>query len=324
MHMGNELLSPQVGGALLVLSGGALAYSARKTGTALNERVVPMMGVMGAFVFAAQMINFPVLAGTSGHLGGGTMLAILLGPHAAAIVMGSVLIVQCLIFQDGGLLALGANILNLALIPAYTGYAVYRGIRLLLPSRRGAATAAFVATLWSVVLGAVLVPVEVTIAGLYQVPVMLFVGLMAGVHLLIGLIEAGITVGVLGYIQRLRPDLLDWGTNGRVRISFRKFLAGIAVATLLLAGGVSYFASSHPDGLEWVINEQLSLTGDDVNENAHDDGGMFDGYDVADSQIREEHPMFSKGVAGAVGTVITVVVVMAAGSVVRRKKAQGN
>jgi cobalt/nickel transport system permease protein len=320
MHMGNELLSSQVGGALLVISGGALAYAARKTRTELNERVVPMMGVMGAFVFAAQMINFPVLADTSGHLGGGTMLAILLGPHAAAIVMGSVLIVQCLIFQDGGLLALGANILNMALIPAYIGYAVYCGIRLLLPSHRGAVLAAFIATLWSVVLGAVLVPVEVSIAGIYQVPVLLFVGLMAGVHLLIGVVEAGITVGVLGYIQHLRPDLLDWRIEVQPRISFKKFLAGVVVVTLILAGGISYFASSHPDGLEWVVNEHLALPGGAAEENAGDDTGLFSGYDIANQKIREEHPMFSKGVAGAVGAVMTITIVMVVGAMARIKK----
>src|SRR5688572_5314174 len=113
MHMANELLTPAVAAGFIVLAGVALSLASRRVGAAFDPAKVPLMGVLGAFVFAAQMINFPILPGTSGHLGGGVLLAILLGPHAASLVMASILIVQCLIFQDGGILALGTNIVNM-------------------------------------------------------------------------------------------------------------------------------------------------------------------------------------------------------------------
>ena len=122
MHMANELLSvPVAAGTILLASGGIVAVARKAKQTLTNEKL-PLMGVLGAFVFAAQMVNFPILTGTSGHMVGAVLLAILLGPHAAAIVMASIVIVQCLIFQDGGLLALGCNVINMGLVPAYLGY----------------------------------------------------------------------------------------------------------------------------------------------------------------------------------------------------------
>ncbi|MBM3335509.1 energy-coupling factor ABC transporter permease, partial [Candidatus Sumerlaeota bacterium] len=166
MHMADALLSPAVGGAFAVISGGLIAYCARRVGRESDERQVPLMGILGAFVFAAQMVNFAIPGtGSSGHLSGGMLLAILLGPYAAFLVMASVLVVQALIFLDGGILALGTNIFNLGVWPCFLGLLLYRAIS----GRNGSAWRQCLATLIAVVvsleLGALGVVVQTLLSG---------------------------------------------------------------------------------------------------------------------------------------------------------------
>ena len=170
MHMQNELLTPATAVGLFVLAGAGLGFASWQVRLRFDSAKVPLMGVMGAFVFAAQMINFPILPGTSGHLGGGVLLAILLGPHAATLVMASILIVQCLIFQDGGLLALGANIINMGIIPCYLGYGLFHLLAGARPRTGRLYAAVFAATLVGMVAGAAMVPFEVWMSGVLRVP----------------------------------------------------------------------------------------------------------------------------------------------------------
>jgi len=166
-----------------------------------------MMGVMAAFVFAAQMINFKVASGTSGHLLGGALLSILLGPWAATLVLTAVVTVQALLFQDGGLLALGANLMNMAIIGVWVGYIVYSVVRRIVPGKRGVWPAGFIAAWASVVLSSLAAALELALSG--TSPLRAVVPAMGGVHALIGVGEGFITTGVLGFLATTRKDLLE-------------------------------------------------------------------------------------------------------------------
>ncbi len=257
MHMANELLSIPVAAATLALAGASVAAAAVAARRALDAEKLPLMGVIGAFVFAAQMINFtlPGMPGTSGHLGGGVLLAIVLGPAAGIVTMAAILIVQCLMFQDGGLLALGCNILNMAVVPCLAGAGLYR---LLLGPAQFAATwrqylAAWAACLAGVMAGAALVPVQAVASGVLEIALADFLAVMLGVHLIIGFFEGLITFAVIAYLRKARPAALGLAQadpTGR-QLGRKPVLASLLVTALLLAGGISWFASTRPDGLEW-------------------------------------------------------------------------
>jgi len=260
MHMANELLSVPVAAVTLLLGAAVVALAALRLGKGPDAERLPLMGVMGAFVFAAQMINFtiPGMPGTSGHLGGGGLLAILLGPAAGIVVMTAILIVQCLLFQDGGLLALGCNVINMALVPCILGWGVYR--LLLGPARRAAAwrqyLCAWAACLLGVTAGAALVPMQAFASGVLKISFADFLGVMVGVHLLIGFIEGAITFTVVAYLRRVRPAVLGLAHAVGREVLSRKAVAVSVIGTALLLGGVvSWFASVHPDGLEWSYME---------------------------------------------------------------------
>jgi cobalt/nickel transport system permease protein len=205
MHIPDGFLSPPVFISGWAISLGVLSYAQKKTREYLKDKMVPLMGVMAAFIFAAQMLNFPVLGGTSGHLLGGVLAAVTLGPYAGAIVLGLVLFVQCLIFQDGGLSALGANIFNMAIIGTILSYYLYILLRKAMPRL----TAIFLASWLSVVMASFFCALELGLSGTspfkVALPAMLFV------HFFIGIGEAMITALVLSFIFKVRPDLIYGG-----------------------------------------------------------------------------------------------------------------
>ena len=191
-----------------------LVIAVRKTNETLDERAVPLLGVMAAFIFAAQMFNFPVIGGTSGHLLGGVLAAVMLGPWAATLVMASVIAVQALIFQDGGLLVMGANIFNMGVIGTLGGYALYRLLAGLFGGEeRGRLPAAGIAAWASVVAGAVAMALEMGISGF--TPIQITLPAMVGVHAFIGVGEALITVGALAFIAATRADLFRLRDSGQ-------------------------------------------------------------------------------------------------------------
>jgi cobalt/nickel transport system permease protein len=257
MHMANELLSVPVAAATLALAGGVVAAAAARVRRTLDPERLPLMGVLGAFVFAGQMINvtLPGMPGTSGHLGGGVLLAIVLGPAAAIVTMAAILIVQCLMFQDGGLLALGCNILNMGVVPCLLGWGLYRA---LLGAPEAAPPwrqylAAWAACVAGVTLGAALVPLEAAVSGVMNIPLTGFLAVMVGVHLIIGFVEGLITFAVVAYLRKVRPALVGApavGTEPR-RLGRKPVLATLLATALILAGGISWLASRQPDGLEW-------------------------------------------------------------------------
>lgn len=208
LHAPDGFFSVPVALAMWAIAVVVIAISVRRVGDTFDERAIPLMGVTAAFIFAAQMINFPVVGGTSGHLLGAVLAAILLGPWAGTLVMASVIAVQSLVFQDGGLLAMGANIVNMGLIGTVGGYAIYRAVaRVLGGESRGRLPAAAVAAWSAVMLGAAATSFELAASGTTTLAVVL--PAMLGTHALIGIGEAVITVGALGLIQSARPDLLQ-------------------------------------------------------------------------------------------------------------------
>ena len=258
MHIPDGFLNLPAAAASGAAAVGGIGYSLRVARTRLQDRQIPLVGVTAAFVFAAQMINFPVLPGVSGHLIGGALAAILLGPWLGFLVLATVLLVQAIGFADGGITALGANIVLMSVVGAVGGHYVFRGLSALLPRNERSFAAATAATAWITVVAASGVAALLLtfggFAGADQVGVVLPV--MLGVHALIGIGEAFITTAVVVAVVRTRPDLVANADRLRVapQTSRPRAVRGLVVvglaAALIAAMGLSSFASSAPDGLE--------------------------------------------------------------------------
>ena len=257
MHMADALLSPAIGGTFWAAAAGAIAWCAKKTRQELDDRIIPLMGVLGAFIFAAQMINFTIPAtGSSGHIGGGMLLAILLGPYAALLTIASVLVVQAFFFADGGLLALGCNIVNMGVLPCFLAYPLlYKPVAGNGSSRKRIVIGAVVAAIVGLQLGALGVVCETVLSGISDLPMQTFLWAMLPIHLAIGLVEGLVTAAVVTFIRHARPEILDYAAGTRPANSppITAILISFAVAAVLIGGVLSWFASESPDGLEWSI-----------------------------------------------------------------------
>ena len=206
MHIPDGFLSLPVYSGFWAAAIGFLGASLKKTRESLGERFIPLMAVSASFIFAAQMLNFPVLGGTSGHLIGGVLAAVLLGPYAGIIVLALVLIIQCFVFQDGGITALGANIFNMAVVGAGLGYLIYDFIRRRMPGRRWRLAGVFIASWLSVIAASAVCALQLALSG--TAPFHIVFGSMVFVHVFIGLGEGLITSLVVSFILKVRPDLL--------------------------------------------------------------------------------------------------------------------
>lgn len=257
MHMADALISPAVGGIMWTASAGLLAYSSQRLKTSLDDSRVPLMGVLAAFVFAAQMINFSIPGtGSSGHLGGGLILAVLLGPHAAFLSIASVLAVQALFFADGGLLALGCNIFNLGFFPCFLAYPlIFKPLAGLTPDKAKLMAASVIAAVIGLQLGAFAVVMETVASGISDLPFSSFVLLMQPIHLAIGLVEGVVTAMLLVFLHKARPELFGALRPGAQPRSLRPVIIGLTLAALVCGGSFSWFAASDPDGLEWAMGK---------------------------------------------------------------------
>jgi cobalt/nickel transport system permease protein len=206
MHIPDGFLAVNTWGPAWIVSIGGLGYCVRRVSRVLKDKMVPLMGVMAAFIFAGQMLNFPVAAGTSGHLLGGALAAVLLGPYAGALVIAVVLTVQCFIFQDGGLTALGANIFNMSFIGIFSGYGLYGLIRKLYKGKKGILTGTAAGAWFSVVLASGVCALELAFSG--TSPLGMVLPAMMLVHMFIGIGEAVISVFVVSFVLKTRPDLI--------------------------------------------------------------------------------------------------------------------
>ena len=265
MHMSDALLSPAVGGMMWAGSVAAIGYSSKKLRENMDNKTIPLMGVMGAFIFAAQMVNFTIPGtGSSGHLGGGMILAILLGPCAAFLVMASILTVQALFFADGGLLALGCNIWNLGIYPCFLAYPlIYRPIAKSGANTRRTSIAAVAGVIAALQLGAFSVVLETFLSGKSELPFSTFLLFMLPIHLAIGLVEGIVTAGILRYVKKVRPEILNAGSSShplQAGASIKNVILVFAILAVITGGALSWFASTHPDGLEWSVRK---ITGKD-------------------------------------------------------------
>jgi cobalt/nickel transport system permease protein len=337
--MANELLSVPVAAGTLTIAAGGLGLVCRKLRRIITSDKLALMGILGAFVFAAQMVNFqlPAMPGTSGHLVGAVLLAIILGPHAAAVVISSVVIIQCLIFQDGGLLALGCNLINMALVPTYLGYFLYKTI---VSGRSGSLRVyigAMLACTIAIEAGACLVPIETTLSGVLMVPFSTFLLTMLGVHLLIGLVEGLVTVAVLGYLQQVRPDIVLDSLPGKVRLSRKAVMVTLLVFTIVIGAGLSLLASGLPDGLEWSYAERpdqpdfkSAVENQDSRIAAVDDFqskfSPLPDYSVRTSKLGKTPPQEAESAAGwtsfagVVGSALTMTFIWLAAWLLRKKQ----
>jgi cobalt/nickel transport system permease protein len=265
MHMADALLSPAVGATFWAGTLAAIAYASKKLKENIDDKMIPLMGVLGAFIFAAQMINFTIPGtGSSGHLGGGMILAIILGPSAAFLAIASVLTVQGLFFADGGLLALGCNIWNMGLYPCFIVYPLlYKP--LVGDSKRPTRILAvsILSTVIALQMGAFSVVLETMLSGKSELPFGPFVLLMQPIHLAIGIVEGFITAGVINYVLSTRPEILESIVASRPldpAVPVKKVVIAFVLFALVTGGAFSWFASTHPDALEWSIKKITGKT----------------------------------------------------------------
>jgi cobalt/nickel transport system permease protein len=294
--MSDALLSPAVGVAMCAASAAAIAFSVAKIKKdVFCERKVPMMGVMGAFVFAAQMVNFTIPAtGSSGHLTGSILLAAMIGSAPALISMSAILIIQCLFFADGGLLALGCNIFNMGVVPCLIVYPlvfepfIKRGIT------QGRITVASVsAAIIALQIGTLCVVLETLTSGIVNLPFFAFSLLMLPIYLAIGIAEGIATAAILCFAYKMRPEIME------NRVSTQNTLAIFAVIALLAGGALSIFASSNPDGLEWAIGKVIGTA--ELKEIEPIKTAFMPDYNFKDA----EEEGLGTALAGIAGTLLT-------------------
>jgi len=301
MHIPDGFVSTPINIASAAASIGVVGYALRRAGSVLDQRKIPLLGVVAAFIFAAQMLNFPVVAGTSGHFVGAALAAILLGPFEAVLVMASVLVLQCLMFADGGITALGSNVFNMGIIGALFGYAVFTGLRAILPRNKSGMLAAAAVAAWvSIVASALSCAVMLGASGTF--PISIAMPAMGVVHALIGIGEAIMTTVAVSLVLATRPDLI-YALHGRgigavaapkERVASPAWgfvVAGLGVA-LVLGTILSPFASASPDALEKMISVQQQ-------------GQVWQYAPIADYEIGLGKSNFIKvGLAGLIGTLL--------------------
>ncbi len=263
MHIPDGILSPEVCGSMALAAAGAVGYSLHQLKQTVSTKTIPLTGMMGALVFAGQMINFPlVVAPVSGHLLGGVLASVILGPWAGCLVIALVLTVQWALFADGGMLALGVNIFNMGVVGAWGGYAVYAGLRRHLQGPQGTVAAAVIASWLSVLAASSMFCVEFAFSGYGRTyDLTNLFALMATFHSLIGIGEGLITGFVLSVVVKLRPDLIyqpqDAATASPAISTSRAITVGVVLA-LAVAGFLAPFASEYSDGLE-AVAERMSF-----------------------------------------------------------------
>jgi len=271
MHMSDALLAPATAITMYALSGTAAAVSVKKLSQDENVmEKIPVMGVMSAMVFAGQMINYTIPGtGSSGHLCGGMLLTGLLGPYAGFLSMIAVLLIQAFFFADGGILALGANVWNMAFYGCFLGYfLIYRPIissKLFGDNKKAMPKKLTLASILGCVIslqfGAFSVSVETLVSGITELPFGTFVSLMQPIHLAIGLVEGLITAAVLVFIYENRPEMLMMPNEGKKESwTKKKMFTVLGIITVIVGGILSLFASEHPDGLEWTIGKVTDAT----------------------------------------------------------------
>ncbi len=316
MHMGDALISPVVGGTMLAAAVAVSAVSIKKV-KEMDEKKLPLMGVMAAFVFAAQMINFTIPGtGSSGHLGGGMLLAVILGPYAGFLSLAAILLIQALFFADGGYLAYGCNLINMGFYACFIAYPfIYKFFTKRKMTRTRIALGSIIASIIGLQLGAFSVVLQTVLSGKTAVlPFNQFVWTMQGIHLAIGLVEGIVTAAVVSFVWKVRPDIIN-EEAAESKKSNKALVTGFLIAALALGGIVSLFASANPDGLEWSIGKVTGkeLKGDteihDVLEKAQEKTAVLPDYGFKSDRNSETAGTAVSGIAGSGITLGTIVLI---------------
>ena len=334
MHLADSLISPVVAGTMYVASGLMTAYSIHKLRKEDDlKRKIPTMGVMGAFVFATQMINFTIPGtGASGHLCGGLLLTSILGPYAGFLSMIGVLLIQCLFFADGGLLSLGANIWNMAFYGCFLGSLIWKVFTNKNISKKKIIASSLIGSVLALQLGAFSVTIETLLSGITELPFKTFISLMLPIHLIIGIVEGLITSAVLCFIYDARPELL-WNPNNTEhkanKMSYKKLILILSCLLIIIGGAVSLIASSNPDGLEWSIQKitgetELDEKEDDIYQKANkiqESTAILPDYSLKNNETQ-----VGTSISGIVGCIITFGVLFGVGYIIKlsRKKEKVN
>lgn len=325
MHMADALVAPAVAGTMYVCSAAAMTYSIKKVHLETDTKKIPVMGVMGAFVFAAQMINFTIPGtGSSGHLCGGMMLSAILGPYAGFLTMVGVLLVQCLLFADGGLLALGANVWNMAFYGCFIGGLVlWKMIMRNGMSKKKITAASIIGCILTLQLGAFSVTLETLASGITELPFAVFVGTMQPIHLAIGLVEGMITAAVLCFIYDARPELL-WmhQETEEGRLSYKGTVGALACATAVIGGLLSLAASSNPDGLEWSMERVAGTAELPVSGAVQQAAQRIQEFTalLPDYALKGSDSAAGTSISGIVGALIVAALCILACAFVRKRK----
>ena len=331
MHMADALISPSVGAAFYAASAGFAIYSLKSNGKEIdtidNDPRIPLMGVLGSFIFAAQMLNFAIpVTGSSGHIGGGLLLAILLGSSRAFLVMGSILIVQSLFFADGGLLAFGCNWFNLGVFPCFVAYPL---IWKPLSQKHKYVAATTISTVIGLLLGATAATLQTTASKIAELPFTPFITAMLLIHLIIGLVEGGATSAVVVFLYKARPELIfgafELQENIKPARSIKKIVASFAILAFISGGFISLYAASGPDGLEWAIQrvsgqEETTLGGESTLHTAasaiQESTSFFADYSLGNLPAK-----FGTSVAGIAGSCLVLFLVGGIAFFISKKKA---
>ena len=325
MHIADGLISPVVAGTMYAASGAMAIYSIHELKKDKDlKKKIPTMGVMGAFVFATQMMNFTIPGtGSSGHLCGGLLLTSILGPFAGFLSMIGVLLIQCLFFADGGVLALGANIWNMAFYGCFIGSLIWKLFTKKELSRKRIIIASILGSVLTLQLGAFSVTLETLISGITELPFITFVSVMQPIHLAIGIVEGLITASVLCFIYEVRPELL-WNPyeadNKENKISYKKTLAILACVCIIIGGGLSLFASSNPDGLEWSIEKLTGSTEIEAKEDKiYETSAKIQETTsiLPDYSLKDNDTAIGTSVSGIIGCAITLVVLCGVGQIIK-------
>lgn len=329
MHMADALISPTVGGILWASSIGASVYAAKKLSKEEDKSFIPMMGVSGAFIFASQMINFSIpMTGSSGHLGGGLLLAILLGPNAAFITIFSVLAVQALFFADGGLLALGANVFNMGIIPAYFIFPyIYKPLVKKWPNLR------FIIIVFSAIagleLGAFGVVLETLFSKISALPFTQFIILMLPIHLAIGIVEGIVSALIVEFVYKAYPQYMEKSYSEETsKVSIKKLTVVFFIVAIICGSLISYLASSNPDGLEWSIENvtNVNLESSKIGifksfSDIQDKISFLPDYSFKDNEsLKGILPHLGTGISGIVGISIVTIFLLATGYMIIKRR----
>lgn len=323
MHMADALLSPAVGGTMLAVSSGILAFSARDIRKNFQEKRIPLMGMAGAFVFAAQMVNFAIPGtGSSGHIGGAVLLSVLLGPTPAFLVLAGVLLVQAFFFADGGLLAWGCNLFNMGFFGCFLAVPlVYRPVAGKTPGRGRIVAASLLASIVSLELGAFAVTLETLVSGVTELPFPVFAGAMLPIHFAIAIGEGLATAGVLLFVRKQLPEIETLRLEVPRTNAVGRLAAILGIAALFIGGGLSLVASGAPDGLEWSIGR---TAGTATSEHAGAVHSLFAAASehlaiFPDYNLPNHDGMLGTSLSGLAGPVICIVLLAAIGFLLCRK-----